>query len=73
MVGVDRYGFTMLARDQGSVDRTAVRIPFGQCVDTVGEVRTAMIELRATPAADPVGQHDQRGGAAQQDGVRSFR
>ena len=29
MVGVDRYGFTMLAADEGATDRTAVRIPFG--------------------------------------------
>ena len=46
MVGVDRYGFTMLAVDEGA-RRTAVavRIPFGRQVDTVGAVRTAMIEL----------------------------
>jgi heme iron utilization protein len=45
MVGVDRYGFTMLAVDEGATDRVAVRIPFGRQVDTVGAVRTAMIEL----------------------------
>ncbi len=45
MVGVDRYGFTMLATDVGSTDRTAVRIPFGTQVDSVGEVRAAMIAL----------------------------
>ena len=45
MVGVDRYGFTMLAVDEGTTDRTAVRIPFGRQVDTVGAVRAAMIEL----------------------------
>lgn len=45
MVGVDRYGFTMLATDAGSTDRTAVRIPFGAQVDSVGEVRAAMIAL----------------------------
>ena len=44
MVGVDRYGFTMLA-DDGATDRTAVRIPFGRCVDTVGDIRAAMIGL----------------------------
>lgn len=45
MVGVDRYGFTMLAADAGAEDRTAVRIPFGRSVDTPGAVRAAMIEL----------------------------
>ena len=45
MVGVDRYGFTMLAADAGSDDRTAVRIPWGRSVDTVGEVRAATIAL----------------------------
>ena len=45
MVGVDRYGFMMLAADAGSDDRSAVRIPFGRCVDTPGAVRTSMIEL----------------------------
>jgi heme oxygenase (biliverdin-IX-beta and delta-forming) len=45
MVGVDRYGFTMLAVDEGATDQVAVRIPFGRQVDTVGAVRAAMIEL----------------------------
>ena len=45
MVGVDRYGFTMLAVDEGATDRVAVRIAFGRQVDTVGAVRAAMIEL----------------------------
>lgn len=45
MVGVDRYGFTMLATDEGGTDRTAVRIPFGRRVDTPNAVRAAMIEL----------------------------
>ena len=45
MVGVDRYGFTMLAVDEGATDRVAVRLPFGRQVDTVGAVRTVMIEL----------------------------
>jgi putative heme iron utilization protein len=45
MVGVDRYGFTMLASDEGATDRTAVRIPFGRQVDTPGAVRTAMVDL----------------------------
>ena len=45
MVGVDRYGFTMLAVDEGG-DETAVAVrPFGRQVDTPGAVRTAMIEL----------------------------
>jgi len=45
MVGVDRYGFTMLAVDEGATDRVAVRIAFGRQVDTVGAVRAAMIKL----------------------------
>jgi len=45
MAGVDRYGFTMLAVDEGATDKTAVRVPFGRQVDTVSAVRTAMIEL----------------------------
>jgi putative heme iron utilization protein len=45
MVGVDRYGFTMLASDDGTDERTAVRIPWGRQVDTVGEVRAATIAL----------------------------
>jgi heme iron utilization protein len=44
MVGVDRYGFTMLASD-GASEQTAVRIPWGRRVDTVGEVRAATIAL----------------------------
>ncbi len=65
MVGVDRYGFTMLAADEGTDggaggdtgDRTAVRIPFGRRVDTAGAVRAAMIallrEARGRDAASP--------------------
>jgi putative heme iron utilization protein len=45
MVGVDRYGFAMLAYEAGSDDPTAVRIPWGRRVDTVGEVRAATIAL----------------------------
>jgi putative heme iron utilization protein len=45
MVGVDRYGFTMLARDEDADDRTAVRIAFGRSVETASAVRTAMIDL----------------------------
>ena len=45
MVSVDRYGFTMLAVDEGGSDKTAVRIAFGRQVDTVGAVRAAMIKL----------------------------
>ena len=52
MVGVDRYGFTMLAY-AGSEECTAVRIPWGRRVDTVGEVRAATIALlREARAAD---------------------
>ena len=54
MVGVDRYGFTMLATDGGGTDRTAVRIPFGAQVDSVGEVRAAMIAfLHEARTAEP--------------------
>jgi heme iron utilization protein len=45
MIGVDRYGFTVLATDDGSTDRTAVRIPFDRRVDTPGGVRAAMVDL----------------------------
>jgi len=45
MVGVDRYGFTVLAADAGEADRTTVRIPFGRRVDTPGAVRVAMVAL----------------------------
>ena len=45
MVSVDRYGFTMLAVDEGGSDKTAVRIAFGRQVDTVGAARAAMIKL----------------------------
>jgi heme iron utilization protein len=45
MVGVDRYGFAMLARDTPDGDETAVRLPFGRRVDTPNDVRTVMIEL----------------------------
>jgi putative heme iron utilization protein len=45
MVGVDRYGFTVLATDDGSTDRTAVRIAFDRRVGTPGGVRAAMVAL----------------------------
>ena len=45
MVGVDRYGFAMLARDEGADDETAVRISWGRRVDTPNEVRRATIAL----------------------------
>jgi putative heme iron utilization protein len=45
MVGVDRYGFAMLARDTRDGDETAIRLPFGRRVDTTDEVRAVMIEL----------------------------
>jgi len=53
MVGVDRYGFTMLAAGEGTDERKAVRIPWGRRVDTIGEVRAATIALlREARAAD---------------------
>lgn len=45
MVTVDRYGFAMLASDTPGGDATAVRLPFGKQVDTVNDVRAAMIDL----------------------------
>jgi putative heme iron utilization protein len=45
MVGVDRYGFMMLATDADTGDRTEVRIPFRRRVDTAGAVRAAMVAL----------------------------
>jgi heme iron utilization protein len=45
MVHIDRYGFDMLAGDTGEGDRQAVRIGFGQLVDTPDEVRAIMIGL----------------------------
>lgn len=53
MVGVDRYGFTMLASDAAGYDRRAVRIAFGRRVDSPEAVRAAMIALlREARAAD---------------------
>lgn len=51
LVGVDRYGFAMLALDAPDAAPVAVRIPFGRRVDTVGGVRAAMIELLAQARA----------------------
>ena len=52
MVGVDRYGFDVLATDSAiatdsdaATARRAVRIGFGEPVDTVDAVRAAMIDL----------------------------
>lgn len=54
MVGVDRYGFAMLARDAEDGDETAVRLPFHARVDTPNAVRAAMIDLlRQARAAAP--------------------
>lgn len=54
MVGVDRYGFAVLAADEPAGEQVAVRLPFGRAVDTPDEVRAAMIalvrEARAAPA-----------------------
>ena len=56
MVGVDRYGFTMLAAEAGSDDRTAVRIPWGRRVDTPAEVRAATIRLLREAHGDGDGE-----------------
>ncbi len=48
MVGVDRYGFAVLARDDrdgADGGESAVRIPFGRRADTPNAVRAAMIAL----------------------------
>jgi putative heme iron utilization protein len=45
MVGVDRYGFAVLAADEPDGQETAVRLPFDEPTDTPDAVRKAMIEL----------------------------
>lgn len=45
MVGVDRYGFAVLAADGPDGDRVAVRLRFDAPTDTADGVRQAMIEL----------------------------
>jgi putative heme iron utilization protein len=45
MVGVDRYGFAVLAADEPGGRQTAVRLPFDERTDTPDGVRKAMIDL----------------------------
>jgi heme iron utilization protein len=45
MVGCDRYGFAMLARDVPDGEQTAVRLPFRTLVDSPDAARAAMVEL----------------------------
>jgi len=45
MVGVDRYGFAVLAADGPDADETAVRLRFDAVVDTPDAARAAMVEL----------------------------
>ncbi len=45
MVGVDRYGFAVLAADDPDGDRVAVRLRFDEPTDTADGVRQAMIAL----------------------------
>ena len=45
MVGVDRYGFAVLAADEAGGQETAVRLPFDERTDTPDAVRKAMVEL----------------------------
>jgi hypothetical protein len=45
MVGVDRYGFSVLAADEPGGPETAVRLAFEERTDTPDAVRKAMIEL----------------------------
>ena len=45
MVGCDRYGFAMLARDSAGGDETAIRLPFRALVDTPDAARAAMVAL----------------------------
>lgn len=53
MTGVDRYGFTVAARDSGGA-RSDLRIAFDDPVATADEVRQAMITLlRRARAAEP--------------------
>ncbi|OLT20362.1 hypothetical protein BJF78_09560 [Pseudonocardia sp. CNS-139] len=45
MVGVDRYGFAVLARDTPDGDETAVRLTFDSRTDTPEAARAAMVAL----------------------------
>jgi putative heme iron utilization protein len=45
MVGVDRYGFAVLAADGPDADEVAVRLRFDAPVDTPDAARAAMVEL----------------------------
>ena len=45
MVGVDRYGFAVLASDEPGGAETAVRLAFDEPTDTPEAVRKAMVEL----------------------------
>ena len=45
MVGVDRYGFAVLAADGPDADEVAVRLHFDAPMDTADAVRKAMIDL----------------------------
>lgn len=45
MVGVDRYGFAVLAHDAPGGDAKAVRIAFPERADTADEVRRAMVAM----------------------------
>ncbi|MGI9003589.1 MAG: HugZ family protein [Pseudonocardia sp.] len=51
MIGVDRYGFAVLAADELGGEPTAVRLPFGRRTDTPDEVRAAMTALFRTARA----------------------
>jgi putative heme iron utilization protein len=45
MIGVDRYGFAVLASDEPGGAETAVRLAFDEPTDTPDAVRKAMVEL----------------------------
>jgi heme iron utilization protein len=45
MVGVDRYGFAVLARDEPGGEETAVRLPFDDRTDSPEAARAAMVAL----------------------------
>jgi hypothetical protein len=45
MVGVDRYGFAVLAADAADGDEVAVRFRFDAPTDTADGVRKAMVDL----------------------------
>jgi hypothetical protein len=56
MVGVDRYGFAVLAADSPDGDEVAVRLRFDAPVDTPDAVRKAMVDLLRRARAAEAGR-----------------